>query len=231
MRVSPGSGPPRAAPRLARLLRSTSPPCRLLPAPGRAHRRPALPLLTPLTKHAGGDARERLGGGGRERGRVQHHFLPSRPPPHLSPRLLPRGGRPGPRPPRPPHHRAELVFQQQVEAAQVAAAELGGLAGAGLSVGDGPHRVDDICRRRRGQAGRGLPAVLGSPLPAWALDETGNGPSTPRELRGSPGEDLTFAGIQVCPWAPTHTPIDPGPISTCICTRWGVTGSAKAPSP
>lgn len=206
MRVSPGSGPPRAAPRLARRLRdspggSAAPPrpagsCQRLGAPTAD---PALPLLTPLTKHAGGDARERLGGGGRERGRVQHHFLPSRPPPHLSPRLLPRGGRPGPRPPRPPHHRAELVFQQQVEAAQVAAAELGGLAGAGLSVGDGPHRVDDICRRRRGQAGRGLPAVLGSPLPAWALDETGNGPSTPRELRGSPGEDLTFAGIQVCP--------------------------------
>lgn len=98
------------------------------------------------------------------------------------------------------------MFQQQVEAAQVAAAELGGLAGAGLSVGDGPHRVDDICRRRRGQAGRGLPAVLGSPLPAWALDETGNGPSTPRELRGSPGEDLTFAGIQVCPNAHPDRP-------------------------
>lgn len=63
---------------------------------------------------------------------------------HSSLRLPP--GRPLPRPAA-PHRRAEPVLQQQVEAAQVAAAELGSLAGARLSVGDGSHRVDDICGR------------------------------------------------------------------------------------
>lgn len=194
MRVSPGSGPPRAAPRLARLLRSTSPPCRLLPAPGRAHRRPRPSSPDPAHQTRRWRCKGTPGRGRKGEG-TGTASLSAQPPP-TPPQPPPPPARWSPRP---PHHRAELVFQQQVEAAQVAAAELGGLAGAGLSVGDGPHRVDDICRRRRGQAGRGLPAVLGSPLPAWALDETGNGPSTPRELRGSPGEDLTFAGIQVCP--------------------------------
>lgn len=73
------------------------------------------------------------------------------------------------------------MLQQQVEAAQVAAAELGSLAGAGLSVGDGSHRVDDICGRRRGQTGRGLQAAIGF-LPLPALERTGNRPS-PQVLR------------------------------------------------
>lgn len=42
------------------------------------------------------------------------------------------------------YHRAQPVLQQQVQAAQVAAAEFSRLAGSGLAHGDGPHRVDDI---------------------------------------------------------------------------------------
>lgn len=89
--------------------------------------------------------------------------LSASPPPPSSLRAVNPGSRPLSPRPRLSHRRAEPVLQQQVEAAQVAAAELGSLAGAGLSVGNGPHRMDDICRRRRGQAGRSLPAVLGPP--------------------------------------------------------------------
>lgn len=49
-----------------------------------------------------------------------------------------------PLPPVDSYHRAQPVLQQQVQAAQVAAAELSRLAGSGLAHSDGPHRVDDI---------------------------------------------------------------------------------------
>lgn len=153
---------------------------------------------------------------------------------------VPAHPHPHPHPVRcPPHRGAEPMLQQQVEAAQVAAAELGSLAGAGLSVRDGSHRVDDIYGRRRGQTGRGLPGVRGClPLPASALEGTRNRPS-PQVLRVS-GEDPTHVGAQVCPQAQRCVSIETGRsalVPTSVGTRlrrgveWVSEGTAPSAPP
>lgn len=161
----PGSAPPTSPHRPG-----------LFPASGPTHflawhRLPSRPPPQ-LTKHAGGDAGECLGRAREVRGNWGQGHSPPASGGAFLPQFQPTPARRA----APPHRGAEPVLQQQVEAAQVAAAELGSLAGAGLSMRDGSHRVDDIYERRRGQTGgvsRGSEAVSPCRPRPWRGRETG----------------------------------------------------------